>query len=116
MTTVVTSAGKLSMPGIPRGTLASGMLAVVEAVDVLLPTTPLLAMPGKPGTAVTLVGVGGGRAAVSVKGLGGGGLPLEGGLGDARHVPVSSWHCVPMGQGPVLMYKDSIFKPDCAWA
>ena len=101
VTTVVISAGEFSIPGTSCATLAAGKLAAAEAADVLLPLTPLLAMPGKPGTAVTLSGAGGvGTAVLYAKGLGGGGLPLEGGLGDARHAPVSSWHCVPMGQDP----------------
>ena len=103
VTTVVTSAEELSTPGNPWVVLTPGMLPAPEVVGVLLPATPLSAMPGKPGMAVTLAGGAGVvEAVLSASGLGGGGLPPEGGLGDAKHAPVSSWHCVPTGQGPAL--------------
>ena len=102
-TTVVISVREFSIPGMSCGMLAVCMLPAPEVADVLLPLVPLSAMPGNPGTAVTLAGgVCAAEAVLSASGLGGGGLPPEGGLGDAKHAPVSSWHCEPVGQGPAV--------------
>lgn len=109
---LVTSAGVVAVPGKAGGVLGDASdgdvpdeIAIVVLREVV-PSLPLLAMPGKPGTPAEAGGGGAGFAGLLLA-TGGGGATGEGlliPLGDAAHVPALRSHCVPEGQGPVHVH------------